>query len=528
MDLNVLEIRFGGVKDTVSEKPLTQWDKGQILKFVDEKFGDNTEVQFSSGYMTETINKSVKNNQVMVPDQILKENYIVFAWVKEIKENSETTTREVRIPVKPRTKPSDYLEPDEEKTFRQEIEDLVDSSIETSEEAKKQAEEAKNTAEESLNKAEEVERRANEGEFDGKEGDTPVKGVDYWTTEDKKEMKDFVMGDVEALLQKHTDEVRPHPNEINSYTMSIDPNVGGLIGKKGDICFETVDSNLIVNPKFENGLNGWIVLKDSVLVREDKGLTYAECNDSAGWSGVLRHSFQITKSGIYTFSFKCKGEMWFHIYTSSYKELHGNDRVISNDVWGKSTFTIEVSEQDVGLCYLEIYEGSWKLTDFMFKSVDTPPTRLWRYENEWVALGYISNDPNPQWNSITNKPDLADKEYVDNASKPTEYKATYNSAVSLSNYGCSFTRVGNFVNAILNIGVNNRNAYFVQFGTLPEKVLPKDTSVAVNGVTNEGKPCYFYFDKKEQGGAFGLRLQNMSDTIGTDGIRANVTYLIKE
>lgn len=62
---------------------------------------------------------------------------------------------------------------------------------------------------EAVETAKDVEERANKGEFngsDGEDGHTPVKGVDYWTEEDKseivKEVYDFMFDDV--LLVDHT------------------------------------------------------------------------------------------------------------------------------------------------------------------------------------------------------------------------------------------------------------------------------------------------------------------------------------
>ena len=133
MDNNIHEVEFGNSTLTQIEQ-LYQYDKGQILKITD-KVEDGTEVQFSNGNSETTINKAINDSQVEIPDILLQENKKILAYLKIIKSDSETTIKTVIIPVKARTKPADYIEPEQEKPFRRYVEEKLNRAEELVEEA---------------------------------------------------------------------------------------------------------------------------------------------------------------------------------------------------------------------------------------------------------------------------------------------------------------------------------------------------------------------------------------------------------
>nr|DAD79341.1 MAG TPA: hypothetical protein [Myoviridae sp. ctNQr16] len=133
MDNNIHEVEFGNSTLTQIEQ-LYQYDKGQILKITD-KVEDGTEVQFSNGNSETTINKAINDSQVEIPDILLQENKKILAYLKIIKSDSETTIKTVIIPVKARTKPADYIEPEQEKPFRKYVEEKLNRAEELVEEA---------------------------------------------------------------------------------------------------------------------------------------------------------------------------------------------------------------------------------------------------------------------------------------------------------------------------------------------------------------------------------------------------------
>ena len=133
MDNNIHEVEFGNSTLTQIEQ-LYQYDKGQILQITD-KVEDGTEVQFSNGNSETTINKAINDSQVEIPDILLQENKKILAYLKIIKSDSETTIKTVIIPVKARTKPADYIEPEQEKPFRRYVEEKLNRAEELVEEA---------------------------------------------------------------------------------------------------------------------------------------------------------------------------------------------------------------------------------------------------------------------------------------------------------------------------------------------------------------------------------------------------------
>ena len=126
MDNNIHEVEFGNSTLTQIEQ-LYQYDKGQILKIADT-IEDGTEVQFSNNNSELTINKAINDSQVEIPDILLQENKKILAYLKIINSDSETTIKTVIIPVKARTKPADYIEPEQEKPFRKYVEEKLENA----------------------------------------------------------------------------------------------------------------------------------------------------------------------------------------------------------------------------------------------------------------------------------------------------------------------------------------------------------------------------------------------------------------
>ena len=123
---NIHEVEFG-ISTLTQIEQLYQYDKGQILKITD-KVEDGTEVQFSNGNSETTINKAINDSQVEIPDILLQENKKILAYLKIINSDSETTIKTVIIPVKARTKPADYIEPEQEKPFRKYVEEKLENA----------------------------------------------------------------------------------------------------------------------------------------------------------------------------------------------------------------------------------------------------------------------------------------------------------------------------------------------------------------------------------------------------------------
>ena len=233
---NVTKVRLGTL-NSLEISALTQYDKGQIIEFVDD-FADGTEVQFATTGATETSNKIIENNMVKIPDVYLEGTTTIIAWVKVIKTNSETTVKEIRIPITPRTKPADYIAPEDEPSFRAEMQGIMSDT--------------KKAAESAVEKAEDVVKRADNGEFngkDGKDGYTPQKGIDYF---------DGAKGDIGP---QGPEGKQGEPGPKGDRGAQGEKGEQGLKGEKGD-----TGEQGPVGPQGPKGEEG----KDYVLTDQDK------------------------------------------------------------------------------------------------------------------------------------------------------------------------------------------------------------------------------------------------------------------
>lgn len=162
-----------------------QWDINQKIKSNKFKVGD--EVHFYNSKLTEALVVTayeLDGNVVADVPNILLQNAILFkAWVYVQNDGTAKTTYEHAFKVEQRAKPSDYV-----------YEETEVLTITTA-----------------VNKA--LEDAKNSGEFDGEDGHTPVKGVDYWTDEDKDEIKayideetEIIKSDIEGVQQQLNEE----------------------------------------------------------------------------------------------------------------------------------------------------------------------------------------------------------------------------------------------------------------------------------------------------------------------------------
>lgn len=130
---NIIIVVFDDEKKV--ETPLLyQYDKGIILEFKDVP--DTTDVQFSNIYVKETINKTIINGKVEIPDSLLEEDSGIVGYIKYINADSEWTEKYVAIPVKARPMPADYISEDDEPTFRADMQAIMEETKQAAEEAK--------------------------------------------------------------------------------------------------------------------------------------------------------------------------------------------------------------------------------------------------------------------------------------------------------------------------------------------------------------------------------------------------------
>lgn len=108
MNTNIVEIKVKN-QSIIRTRPLYQWDSGQILKVIDQEIPDNTEVQFSSDCLQPSVPAFMVGNQVKIPQAAMEQPMEIIAYMVIVEPDSETTVKEIRIPMKPKPKPSDYV-----------------------------------------------------------------------------------------------------------------------------------------------------------------------------------------------------------------------------------------------------------------------------------------------------------------------------------------------------------------------------------------------------------------------------------
>lgn len=122
---NILEVNFEG-KIKLDSPSIWQYDKGQIIKFLD--ILDNTQVEFANENHERAEPYIVKNSQVAIPDFLVEENSPIVAYVKAVDKDSETTVKTITIPVISRPESNDGVPPENQQTFKQQIQEIMDST----------------------------------------------------------------------------------------------------------------------------------------------------------------------------------------------------------------------------------------------------------------------------------------------------------------------------------------------------------------------------------------------------------------
>ena len=143
MITNIIEIELLPA-DRIVTRPVHQWDIGQIIKVMDAEIEDGTPVDFGNRFMKGGLRAYVIDNQVTIPAPALQQERDLTGYVVITDENSETTVKEIAIPVIPRPKPEDYV--DEEIRESTEFQYVMQAVGEVEANAKAAEESANNAA----------------------------------------------------------------------------------------------------------------------------------------------------------------------------------------------------------------------------------------------------------------------------------------------------------------------------------------------------------------------------------------------
>lgn len=124
---NIIRISFNGANNVVTPKRY-QYDKGQILQFLD--IPNETQVEFSNENHEKAETYIVENGQVAIPDFLLEENSPIVVYVKVVDEKSETTVKTITIPVMSRQQADDGVAPENQQSFKQQIQQIMNNTKE--------------------------------------------------------------------------------------------------------------------------------------------------------------------------------------------------------------------------------------------------------------------------------------------------------------------------------------------------------------------------------------------------------------
>ena len=117
-----------GINKVTTDKPLYQWDYGQVLRITGDDLPVVCQVHFCDRSCTETkvrIGSQVDGGlEVVIPDILLENEWPINAFIYVVSENCGNTIKHIHIPVNKRKKPEDFVDPIPE-DIQTELEKLI-------------------------------------------------------------------------------------------------------------------------------------------------------------------------------------------------------------------------------------------------------------------------------------------------------------------------------------------------------------------------------------------------------------------
>lgn len=269
----------------VEAPPLYQYDKGQMLKFLD--VSDGAQVEFSNEDHERAEPYIVKDSQVAIPDFLLEENSPIVAYIKVVNGNSETTIKTITIPIISRQQADNGIPLENQQTFKQQIQEIMDSTKEIAQSVRDDADSGKFKGEKGDKgdtglagpKGDKGEQgiqgmqgpRGEQGETgqqgprgeqgpSGKDGITPIKGVDYFTEDEKEQIVEEVAEKIDNKLKEKAD--KADWELIRNITVEEELGAIEITKDENDDTFAYDDIMVIANNiKGTNGANWWLSVK---------------------------------------------------------------------------------------------------------------------------------------------------------------------------------------------------------------------------------------------------------------------------
>ena len=135
---NIIEVKFGELQ-SINLEYVTMYDRGIVLSFVD--IPDGTEIQFSQ--LDKSYNKIVDNSIVKVPDILLDTKCNVDIYAIVTNDNSTVTVKKAVLPIQYKQKPSDYIEPEDQPSFKEQMMEVMNRTIDIAQSVRNDADSGK-------------------------------------------------------------------------------------------------------------------------------------------------------------------------------------------------------------------------------------------------------------------------------------------------------------------------------------------------------------------------------------------------
>ena len=199
---NLIVATFGDSRKTRTI-PVFQWDYGMLLAFADIELPETYEVHFCNEGDSETLTVIGDASGVAVPDELLQKTKPVLAYIYlHTDEDDGETVYAVTIPVINRAQPTDVQPLPPVKNALEEAIEALNRAIATLEGLSVSATTLDPGAEATVTKVIDETTGAISFAFGIPKGDAPVRGVDYWTAEDKEEIVNEVFSQITSAQGK--------------------------------------------------------------------------------------------------------------------------------------------------------------------------------------------------------------------------------------------------------------------------------------------------------------------------------------
>lgn len=214
------------IKKLEASNILYQHDTGQIIQFVEEIQNDSLVLFENHNVQLKAEPQYVRDNYVEVPNKLLTVEGNLIVTIKLVDENSETTQRVVKIKIKKGADIDGKIPEENQKTFIQQIQETMDSAKQIAQSIRDDADKGKFKGEPGVQGIQG--ERGPQG-IPGTDGHTPVKGIDYFTEEDKEKISNVSAEKVTEEIQVELDNKVPTTRKVAGKGLNKDVSIYDIV-----------------------------------------------------------------------------------------------------------------------------------------------------------------------------------------------------------------------------------------------------------------------------------------------------------